>query len=459
MTAAFVTVPARDACWLRNATVPAAFLTDLPAGVPVSPDGLAVVDVAIRDTRIAAVVAAGASEGGGDAVDLRCSQVWPCLIDVHTHLDKGHTWERAPNPDGTFGGALRTVVADRTAHWSAEDVRRRMDFGLRCSWAHGTKAIRTHLDSFGPQAAITWPVFEGLRKEWAGRIELQAVSLVALQIFGTAEGQELADRVAAAGGILGAVTYMSPEIDALLDGVLDLAAERGLDVDFHCDESGDIGARALAHIARAVRRRRFSGRVVCGHCCSLAVQPPAVVAETLDLTAEAGISVISLPMCNLYLQDRVPGRTPRWRGVTLLHELAARGVPVALASDNCRDAFYGFGDHDTLEVFREATRICHLDRPYGDWPRAVTTTPADLMGLAGAGRIGPGLPADLVLFEGRTWSELLSRPQANRVVLRNGRAIERRLPDYRDLDDLLGKGRAGDPPDRRAPDSEKAPRR
>ena len=439
MTAGFVTVPARDAYWLRNATVPAAFLTDLPAGVPVSPDGLAVVDVAIRDTRIAAVVAAGASEGGGDAVDLRRSQVWPCLIDVHTHLDKGHTWERAPNPDGTFGGALRTVVADRTAHWSAEDVRRRMDFGLRCSWAHGTKAIRTHLDSFGPQAAITWPVFEGLRKEWAGRIQLQAVSLVPLQIFGTAEGQELADRVAAAGGILGAVTYMSPEIDALLDGVLDLAAERGLDVDFHCDESGDIGARALAHIARAVRRRRFSGRVVCGHCCSLAVQPPAVVAETLDLTAEAGISVISLPMCNLYLQDRVPGRTPRWRGVTLLHELAARGVPVALASDNCRDAFYGFGDHDTLEVFREATRICHLDRPYGDWPRAVTTTPADLMGLSGAGRIGPGLPADLVLFEGRTWSELLSRPQANRVVLRNGRAIERRLPDYRDLDDLLGK--------------------
>jgi len=439
MTAGFVTVPARDAYWLRNATIPAAFLTDLPAGVAVSPDRLAVVDVAIRDTRIAAVVAAGESEGGVDAVDLRHSQVWPCLIDAHTHLDKGHTWERAPNPDGTFGGALRTVVADRTAHWSAEDVRRRMDFGLRCSWAHGTKAIRTHLDSFGPQAAITWPVFEGLRKEWAGRIELQAVSLVALQIFGTAEGQELADRVAAAGGILGAVTHTSPEIDALLDRVLDLAAERGLAVDFHCDESGDIGARALAHIARAVRRRRFSGRVVCGHCCSLAVQPPDVVAETLDLTAEAGIGVISLPMCNLYLQDRVPGRTPRWRGVTLLHELAARGVPVALASDNCRDAFYGFGDHDTLEVFREATRICHLDRPYGDWPCAVTTTPADLMGLAGGGRIGPGLPADLVLFEGRTWSELLSRPQANRVVLRHGRAIERRLPDYRDLDDLLGK--------------------
>jgi cytosine deaminase len=182
---------------------------------------------------------------------------------------------------------------------------------------------------------------------------------------------------------------------------------------------------------------RFAGRVVCGHCCSLALQAPDVVAETLDLVVEAGIGVISLPMCNLYLQDRVPGRTPRWRGVTLLHELAARRVRVAVASDNCRDAFHGYGDHDMLEVFREAARIAHLDRPFGEWPRAVTATPADLMGLTGSGRIGPGLPADLVLFEGRAWSELLSRPQGNRVVLRDGRPIERRLPDYRELDDLV----------------------
>jgi cytosine deaminase len=231
---------------------------------------------------------------------------------------------------------------------------------------------------------------------------------------------------------------MVPEIDALFDRVLELAAERGLDVDFHCDESGDIGARSLTHLVRAVLRRKFTGRVLCGHCCSLAVQPPEAVRETLNLAAEAGISVVSLPMCNLYLQDRVPGRTPRWRGVTLLHEFAERRIPVSVASDNCRDAFYGFGDHDMLEVFREATRICHLDRPYGDWPRAVTATPAELMKVAGGGRIAAGAPADLILFEGRTWSELLSRPQANRVVIRSGRAIERRLPDYRELDDLVG---------------------
>jgi cytosine deaminase len=226
--------------------------------------------------------------------------------------------------------------------------------------------------------------------------------------------------------------------DDQLDRVVALAAARGLDLDFHADESGDPGARVLGHIARAVLRRGFSGRAVAGHCCSLAVQPPEVVAETLDLVKEAAMAVVTLPMCNVYLQDRVPGRTPRWRGVTLLHKMKARGSPVAVASDNCRDPFHGFGDHDMLEVYREATRIVHLDRPYADWPRSVAMTPTDLMGLSGAGRLGAGLPADLVLFHGRHWSELLVRPQADRVVIRGGRAIAAELPDYRELDDLLG---------------------
>jgi cytosine deaminase len=404
----------------------------------VSADGLAAVDVVVRDGRVAGVEAAGTAPAGGEGVDLGRGLVWPCLVDLHTHLDKGHTWGRAPNPDGTFAGAIQAVSADRAAHWSAEDVRRRMEFGLACSYAHGTRAVRTHLDSFPPQAAISWGVMAEVRKAWAGRVELQAVSLVSLDAFRGPAGEELADLVAAGGGILGAVTYMTPDIDALLDRVLTLAAARDLAVDFHCDESGDVGARSLSRIARAVLRQRFGGRVVCGHCCSLAVQAPEVVAETLDLVAAAGMAVVSLPMCNLYLQDRAPGRTPRWRGVTLLHELKARGIPVAVASDNCRDAFHGYGDHDMLEVFREATRIAHLDRPYADWSRAVTATPAEVMGLAGAGRIGPGQPADLVLFRGRDLSELLSRPQADRVVLRNGRPIARALPDYRELDDLVG---------------------
>ena len=56
-----------------------------------------------------------------------------------------------------------------------------------------------------------------------------------------------------------------------------------------------------------------------------------------------------------HLQDRdhTGRQTPRWRGITALHELAAGGVAVALASDNTRDQFYAYGDLDMLEVFAQ----------------------------------------------------------------------------------------------------------
>jgi cytosine deaminase len=138
----------------------------------------------------------------------------------------------------------------------------------------------------------------------------------------------------------------------------------------------------------------------------------------------------------MYLQDRHPGRTPRSRGVTLLHELRAAGVPVAVSSDNTRDPFYAYGDLDMVEVFREAVRIAHLDHPLDDAAKVVTSLPADILQVPEVGRIAVGLGADLVIFNARSWSEFLSRPQADRIVMRNGMGIDRRLPDYSELDPL-----------------------
>ena len=352
------------------------------------------------------------------------------------------TWTRAtsgraaPNPDGTFTGALEATRADRGAYWSPADVRARFEFGLACAHAHGTCAVRTHLDSIPPQDAISWPLFAELREAWAGRIALQAVSLAMPEHYRGPAGEALAARVAEHGGSLGLVPQMTPELDADLDRILALAQRHGLEVDCHVDETLDPDAGTLRHLALAARRAGFTGRIVAGHCCSLARQDADEVQRTLDAVAAAGIAIVSLPMCNLYLQDRAAGRTPRLRGVTLAHEIAERGIPMAFASDNCRDPFYAYGDHDMLEVFRLAVRIAHLDHPLGAWPAAVTRTPAAVMGLD-AGRVVEGAAADLVLFEGRTWSEVLSRPEAERVVLRAGRAIDTTLPAYAELDHLF----------------------
>jgi cytosine deaminase len=409
------------------------------AGLIGAVEGLAQADIVIRDGSIAEIVPAGAADPALPSVSLRSQMVWPCFTDMHTHLDKGHIWERNPNPDGSFPGALDAVRADREANWSADDVARRMDFSLRCAYAHGTSLIRTHIDSLDPQHRISFPVFADMRERWRGRIDLQAAALFPL--YAMADEPFFRDLVAVlqqTGGILGGLTQVGPYLDSELDQLLRTASDIGVDVDLHVDETADREVLTLAAIAEAVIRNKFEGTVTVGHCCSLARQDEEVSKRTVDLVARAGLAVVSLPMCNMYLQDRHPAQTPKWRGVTLFHELRAAGVRTAVASDNTRDPFYAYGDLDPAEVFREAVRILHLDHPLTDAAAVVTRTPADILGRSDRSRIAAGAPADLVVFKARRWSELLSRPQSDRTVIRDGRIIERVIPDYAELDTING---------------------
>lgn len=412
---------------LENLTIPACLLGQPGELIPLT--------LAVDGGRIAA------PHDGMERVDMKGAMVFPAFTDMHTHLDKGHIWPRSPNPDGSFDGALRTVGADRAARWSADDVRARMEFALRCAYAHGTGAIRTHLDSLPPQDGISFPVFREMREDWRGRINLQASCLVGVDGV-SLEGPfaRTADMVAASGGVLGCVTYPVPDLRERLLAFFRLATERGLAADFHVDETGDASVATLRVIAELVLETGFDAAVTVGHCCSLAVQPEAEAFATLDLVAKAGLNVVSLPMCNMYLQDRsaqnAPPRTPRWRGVTLVHEMKARGINVSFASDNTRDPFYAYGDLDMIEVMREATRIAHLDHSGTDWVQAFLTNPATACGFA-APSLAPGAPADLVITKARSWTELFARPQSDRIVLRAGRQIDRTLPDYAELDHLM----------------------
>jgi cytosine deaminase len=423
--------------WLRHARIPAALLGG-PAPGPLDFEGLVRCDLRLSSGRIAAIAPVGTAP---DGVDLAEGQVWPCFVDGHTHLDKNGMWPRARNVSGDHVGAIEAVRNDRRAHWNEADIAARFDFALRCAHAHGTAAIRTHLDSYGTEAEHGWAVFRRLRDAWAGRIALQAVAICTIQFLDGDEGVALANLVARSGGILGLTSTGVPTDDALrarIDRVFALAEERGLDLDLHLDESSDPSQAALRVVAETALRRGFKRRIQVGHVCALSVQPEAEAAETIRLCAAAGIAVIVLPMCNMYLQGRMPGRTPTWRGITQVHEFAAAGVPVSFASDNCHDPFYCYGDYDMAEVFREAVRICQLDVPFATWPASVSATPAEVCGFTGLGRIAVGASADLVLFRGRSMTELLSRPQSDRVVLRAGRPLRDALPDWRELDAVVG---------------------
>lgn len=438
-------IPSTGRFWLRQAAIPAGTLAENIAvrlGAP-KQGYLFNADILIENGRIGAVEPSGSAPAEA-GTDIENRLIFPSFVDMHTHLDKGHVVARTPNPDGSFMGALKATGADRVAYWTAEDITQRMDFALRCAYAHGVGAIRTHLDSFPGQAEISWSVWRQMRSRWQGKIALQAVALVTIDQYATSFGADLAKLVADSQGILGAVTRTSgddhsniEEIDGLLDQLFVQAKTYGLDVDLHVDETDDIAAFTLPRIAAAVVRNRFAGKVTCGHCCNLALQPDNTIRQTIKALVETGINIVSLPSANMYLQDRHAGRTPRWRGVTLAHELKREGVPVSYATDNCRDAFVPYGDHDTLDSFRFALRVAHLDHPYGEWAGAITQVPARTMGLTDCGMIDVGRTADLVLTRARYFDELVSRPQTDRIVLRAGRRIDQSLPDYADLDSVL----------------------
>jgi cytosine/creatinine deaminase len=314
-----------------------------------------------------------------------------------------------------------------------------MEFSLRCAYAHGTAAIRTHIDSIGAQTRISWPVFAEARERWLGRIELQASPLFTLDhVADPAHMAAIEAMIDMHGtGILGAVTRPDPDLRQALEVLFDLAERKGWELDFHVDESSDPAARSLKVIADIAIERRFARPILVGHCCSLALQEDDERRKTIDAVARAGISVVSLPMCNMFLQDRQAGRTPRWRGVTALHELKAAGVKVMIASDNTRDPFYAYGDQDMMEVWREGVRILHLDYPFADWAPAVSAAPARAMGLD-LGVLRAGARADMILTRARDFTELLARPQSDRIVVRNGEASSAKPPDYSELDALEG---------------------
>jgi cytosine deaminase len=417
--------------------VPAAAL---PASVATpAPDSIeptVLCDIAIEGAKITSVVRSPPDGAVPGAVDLRGAMVLPGFVDAHVHLDKSHTWDRAPNRSGTFTEALETLARDRRG-WTRQDILRRAGFSLRCAWEQGTRVVRTHVDTWLPWGEENHAAMQELREAWRGRIELQTVPLTGFANYSGAGGEAIADLALKYGACaLGGWAPLSAELPRQLDRLLAIARDRAVGVDLHVDENGNPGEEVLRTLAEAVIRNRFANPVVAGHCCSLATQEEGRQRSTIALAREAAIRVVSLPLCNLYLQDRRGGRfptTPYWRGLTLIHELMDAGVPVACASDNVRDAFHAYGDMDAAEVLIQSVRLAHLDSRLGAAVGMVTSAAADIVGLPDAGRVAPGSPSQLVVFPSRSFSEFLSRPGSARRLVDGESIRDARPPGYDEL--------------------------
>ena len=344
------------------------------------------------------------------------------LVDSHVHIDKTYTIEEVGAVNGDLFAAIDRMAAHR-AGWTAEKIQSRMERALLEAWRHGTRAVRTHIDwSEADTVPLAWGIAQTLRQTWQGKVALQFVSLTPLDVFAdSVAGESIANVVQRTGGILGAFVYRNADLEAKLRSLFSLAVQYDLDMDLHVDEGLDVDACGLHTVARLTQEFGWQGRVVCGHVCSLSVQPDAQALATLALCAQAQVHIVSLPTTNLYLQGAWH-RTPIERGITRLIEAAANGIRPCLATDNVADAFYPYGCYDLMEAFQLGVQMAHLPSPL-DWLDSITLSPARALRLAWDGKVTEGCPADLVLLQAKNGYELLSPAGRQRTVIRAGQLL------------------------------------
>jgi cytosine deaminase len=306
------------------------------------------VDIAIRGGRIAKI-AARIAERGAQEIDAGGKLVIPGLVESHFHLDKALLGAGAPAEARTVAGAIRTT-AEMKRRFTREDIHARARRALELAIRHGTTAMRTHVEVDPIVGLAGMEALLPLQREYAWAIDLQLCVFPQEGIFKSPGTETLMRRALAMGGqAVGGVPYNDADPLAHLDLVFDLAREFDRDVDLHLDFADDADALLVGAVAERAIRRGWQGRVVAGHMTALGALVPDDLAPVVAKIREADISILVLPVTDLYLMGRSDVRNVR-RGLAPARRLHEAGVNVAVSTNNVQNPFTPFGDCDLLRV-------------------------------------------------------------------------------------------------------------
>jgi len=394
------------------------------------PDGRRHTDIAIEGGRIAAV-GARLPVTGARELDAQGMLVSPPFVDAHFHMDATLSYGLPRvNQSGTLleGIALWGELKPQLAQEALID--RAMQY---CDWAvaRGLLAIRSHVDICDDRLLAVEALLE-VRRRVAPYIDLQLVAFPQDGILRSPTAFDNLKRAVTMGvDVVGGIPHFERTMAAGAASVTllcEFAAERGLRVDMHCDESDDPMSRHIETLAAETLRLGMQGRVAGSHLTSMHSMDNYYVSKLLPLIAESGVAAIANPLINITLQGRHDSY-PKRRGMTRVPELMAAGVDVAFGHDCVMDPWYGLGSGDMLEVAHMGLHVAQMTGQ--DAMRrcfeAVTTTPAHILGLEGYG-IAPGCHADLVLLDAADPIEAIRLRAPRRLVLRRGQVLSEAPP-------------------------------
>ncbi|RLQ87491.1 amidohydrolase family protein [Notoacmeibacter ruber] len=386
-------------------------------------------DIAISDGVIAAVEPTIDAEAG-EVVDIAGDLVSPPFLDPHFHMDATLSYGQPRiNASGTLLEGI-ALWGELKKEQTEEEIAER---ALRyCDWAvsMGLLGIRSHVDTSDDEAMKGVRALLSVRETVKPYLDLQLVAFPQDGFYRAPQARQntlaaLDMGVDVVGGIPHFERTMA-EGRACVTELCEIAAERGLRVDMHCDETDDPLSRHIEQLAYETQRLGLQGRVVGSHLTSMHSMDNYYVSKLLPLMAEAEVAAVPNPLINITLQGR-HDTYPKRRGLTRVPEMLAHGIRVAWGQDCVRDPWYALGTADMLDVAFMGLHVAQMTSPAAmrQCFDMVTSDTAAIMGLHDLG-LEKGKRASLVVLDAGDPIEAIRLRPDRLLVMSNGKIIARK---------------------------------
>ena len=391
------------------------------------PDGSRA-DIGITGETIAAIAPNLPTEAGR-IVDADDCLVAPPFVDPHFHMDATLSYGiPRVNASGTLleGIALWGELKPLLTHEAVKE--RALAY---CDWAvsMGLLAIRTHVDTCDDRLLGVEALLD-VRKRVAPYLDLQLVAFPQDGLYRTKTGRENVVRALDMGvDVVGGIPHFER---TMADGtrsvteLCEIAAERGLMIDLHCDESDDPHSRHIEQLVYETQRLGLQGRANGSHLTSMHSMDNYYVSKLLSLMAEAEVSALPNPLINIMLQGR-HDTFPKRRGLTRVKEMQALGIRVGWGQDCCMDPWYSLGTADMLDVAFMGLHVAQMSSP-ADMAKCfdmVTSVNASIMGLDHLG-LEVGKRASLVVLDAGDPIEAVRLRPDRLCVISRGKVVSQK---------------------------------
>lgn len=389
------------------------------------PDGRMGVDIVCKDGKIIEI-GEKLSLAAVEEIDCGGMLVSPPFVDSHFHMDATLSLGLPRmNESGTLlegislWGELKPLLTPEAV---IERALKYCDLAV----SKGLLAIRTHVDVCDDRLLAVDALLE-VKKQVAPYIDLQLVAFPQDGYLRSPTAKQNVIRALDKGvDVVGGIPHFERTMadgSSSVTELCEMAADRGLRVDMHCDETDDPMSRHIEMLAYETQRLGLQGRVAGSHLTSMHSMDNYYVSKLIALMAEAEIAAIANPLINITIQGR-HDTYPKRRGMTRVPELRDAGLTVAFGHDCVMDPWYSMGSGDMLEVASMGLHVAQMTSrdDIRACFNAVTTEPAKIMGIEGYG-IEVGNNADFVVLQARDTIEAI-RVRANRLfVIRRGKII------------------------------------